>query len=52
VVTPEWTMNADGLVPVPMSAPGLGVEVDTDFIQSLTSRTETLEPRGAPVAVG
>jgi len=43
VVTPEWTMNADGLVPVPASTPGLGVEVDTDFIESLTSRSETLE---------
>ena len=43
VVTPEWTMNADGLVPVPASMPGLGVEVDTGFIESLTSRSETLE---------
>jgi hypothetical protein len=36
-------MNADGLVPVPTTTPGLGVEVDTDFIESLTSRSETLE---------
>jgi O-succinylbenzoate synthase len=43
VVRPEWTMNADGLVPVPTTTPGLGVEVDTDFIESLTSRSETLE---------
>jgi len=50
VVTPAWTMNADGLVPVPTTAPGLGVEVDTDFIQNLTSRSEVLEAR--PVAVG
>src|SRR6185503_11437375 len=43
VVTPEWTMNADGLVPVPATTPGLGVDVDTDFVESLTSRSETLE---------
>jgi len=49
-VTPEWTMNGEGLVPVPTTAPGLGVEVDTDFIQNLTSRSEVLEAR--PVAVG
>jgi o-succinylbenzoate synthase len=52
VVTPEWMMNAAGLVPVPASAPGLGVEVDTDFVQSLTSRSETLETRAAAIAVG
>jgi len=51
VVTPAWTMNADGLVPVPTTAPGLGVEVDTDFIQGLTSRTETLEARAVAVGV-
>ena len=37
VVTPEWTMNADGLVSVPTTAPGLGVDVDTDFIDSITT---------------
>jgi hypothetical protein len=52
VVTPAWTMNADGLVPVPTTAPGLGVEIDTDFIQGLTSRTETLEARAVAVGVG
>jgi len=51
VVTPAWTMNADGLVPVPTTAPGLGVDVDTDFVQSLTSRSEVLESR-AVVGVG
>jgi hypothetical protein len=44
-------MNADGLVPVPVTAPGLGVDVDTDFVQSLTSRSEVLESR-ATVGVG
>jgi hypothetical protein len=44
-------MNAAGLVPVPTTTPGLGVEVDTDFIQSLTSRSEVLQAREA-AAVG
>jgi hypothetical protein len=44
-------MNAAGLVPVPTQSPGLGVEVDVDFIQSLTTRSETLEAR-AVAAVG
>jgi O-succinylbenzoate synthase len=46
VVVPEWTMDEDGLVPVPFNRPGLGVTVDTDFIESLTVRTEEL--RGTP----
>ena len=51
VVHPEWTMDADGLVPVPRDRPGLGVEVDVDFIASLTKRTEVLRASGAAVAV-
>jgi hypothetical protein len=39
------------LVPVPVTAPGLGVAVDTDFVQSLTTRSEVLEARAA-VGVG
>jgi O-succinylbenzoate synthase len=42
IVTPEWTMNADGLVPVPHDRPGLGVEVDREMIEGLTVRTEEL----------
>lgn len=42
VVTPEWTMDADGMVRVPRDRPGIGVTVDTDFINSLTVRTEIL----------
>src|SRR5581483_5854172 len=36
IVTPEWTMGADGLVAVPHDRPGLGVDVDLDFIEHLT----------------
>ena len=42
VVTPEWTMDADGMVAVPLSKPGIGIEVDRDRIESLTVRTEEL----------
>lgn len=41
IVHPEWTMDAEGMVEVPRSAPGLGVEVDEDRIENLTVRTET-----------
>lgn len=40
-VTPEWTMNADGFVDVPRG-PGLGVDVDVDFIESLTIRVDEI----------
>jgi O-succinylbenzoate synthase len=42
IVTPEWTMDSEGMVRVPRGRPGIGVTVDTDFIESLTDRTETL----------
>jgi O-succinylbenzoate synthase len=42
IVTPEWTMDPDGMVRVPGDRPGIGVTVDADFIESLTDRTETL----------
>jgi o-succinylbenzoate synthase len=38
VVTPEWTMSADGMVRVPLDRPGLGVDVDVDRIDALTTR--------------
>jgi O-succinylbenzoate synthase len=47
VVVPEWTMNAEGLVPVPATTPGLGVEVDTDFIDAITTRVEVLSSKVA-----
>ena len=42
VVTPEWTMDAAGMVTVPTDRPGLGVTVDIDRIDSLTVRRRTL----------
>ena len=39
VVTPAWTMDADGRVAVPLDRPGIGVEVDVDFIDDCTVRT-------------
>lgn len=41
IVTPEWTMDADGMVAVP-TGPGLGITVDVDRIDNLTNRRETL----------
>jgi O-succinylbenzoate synthase len=42
VVTPEWTMDAEGMVRVPRDRPGLGVSVDTKMIDELTVRSEVL----------
>lgn len=42
IVTPEWTMTADGRVRVPRDRPGLGVDVNMDRIDDLTVRTEAL----------
>ncbi len=51
IVTPEWTMDADGMVQVPRDRPGLGIAVDRDFIDSLTVRTEVRRAGSRPVAV-
>ncbi len=40
VVTPEWTMDADGWVAVPRERPGLGVRVDEGRIEALTVRRD------------
>jgi O-succinylbenzoate synthase len=42
IVSPEWTMDGDGMVTVPRDQPGTGVQVDTDRIDDLTSRSETV----------
>jgi O-succinylbenzoate synthase len=44
VVAPEWTMDSDGMVRVPHDRPGLGVTVDREFVDSLTTRIEELRP--------
>lgn len=43
VVVPEWTMDGEGWVQVPRSAPGLGVAVDVERIEALTVRRESLD---------
>jgi len=42
LVTPEWTMNGEGMVQVPWDRPGLGVEAERDRIEDLTVRVEVL----------
>jgi O-succinylbenzoate synthase len=49
IVTPEWTMDAEGMVHVPVNRPGLGVAVDEDLIESLTVRREELRADRAMV---
>jgi hypothetical protein len=45
VVTPEWTMDADGMVHVPRDKLGIGIGVDTARIEDLTVKREALESR-------
>lgn len=42
IITPAWTMNAEGMVSVPLDKPGLGVNINLDRIDNLTVRSETL----------
>jgi hypothetical protein len=44
-------MDADGMVRVPRERPGIGVDLDTDLIDSLTTRVEVLSATRAMVAV-
>ena len=52
IVTPEWTMDADGMVEVPHDKPGLGIEVDIEMIERLTMRRKELHalPTMVPVS--
>jgi O-succinylbenzoate synthase len=43
VVTPEWTMDASGMVQVPLTEPGIGVAVDVDRVDALTVRTQVIK---------
>jgi o-succinylbenzoate synthase len=47
IVTPEWTMDADGMVHVPLDRPGFGVAVNIDRVEDMTVRKEVLAPSGA-----
>jgi O-succinylbenzoate synthase len=42
IVTPEWTMDGDGMVAVPRDRPGIGVVVDRNRVDDLTVRSEEL----------
>jgi o-succinylbenzoate synthase len=42
IVTPEWTMDADGMVRVPVELPGIGVTVDVNRVDDLTVRQRTI----------
>jgi O-succinylbenzoate synthase len=42
IVTPEWTMDDEGWIGVPVDQPGIGVEVDRDRVEDLTVRREEL----------
>jgi O-succinylbenzoate synthase len=44
IVTPEWTMSADGMVRVPLDRTGLGVNVDRGRVDDLTVRMKVLTP--------
>lgn len=44
IVKPEWTMDDEGMVHVPIERPGIGVTVDVDRIEGLTLRREDLVP--------
>jgi O-succinylbenzoate synthase len=45
VVIPEWTMDREGWVNVPVDQPGMGVRVDMDRVEDLTVRREELRAR-------
>ena len=42
IVSPEWTMDAEGMVTVPRGENGIGVRVDVERIESITKRSEVL----------
>jgi O-succinylbenzoate synthase len=51
IVSPEWIMDKDGMVPVPLDRAGLGVEVDVEMIEGLTVRREEVRASRTMVAV-
>ncbi|HSJ24256.1 MAG TPA: o-succinylbenzoate synthase [Longimicrobiales bacterium] len=42
IVTPEWAMDEHGSMRVPLHRPGLGVDVDVDYVDDITVRREDL----------
>ena len=52
IVTPEWTMSADGMVRVPFDRRGLGVDVDVGRVDNLTVRTVKLSAPRSRASAG
>jgi len=42
IVLPEWTMDREGRMRVPVDRPGMGVEVDLNRVEDLTVRREEM----------
>jgi o-succinylbenzoate synthase len=42
VVTPAWTMDSVAQIKIPLDRPGIGVDVDVDFVDKLTVRSTVL----------
>jgi O-succinylbenzoate synthase len=42
IVSPEWTMSPEGTMTVPLSRPGLGVDIDVERIDAITVRRAVL----------
>jgi O-succinylbenzoate synthase len=42
IVIPEWTMDKEGRIEVPVDRPGMGVEVDLNRVDDLTVRREEI----------
>lgn len=43
IVYPQWEMDGDGYVGVPLERPGMGVEVDRERVEFLCARKEVLK---------
>jgi O-succinylbenzoate synthase len=50
IVTPEWTMDGDGMVRVPLDQPGIGVAVNMNRVDNLTVRHEALFAASTSIA--
>jgi O-succinylbenzoate synthase len=42
IVSPEWTMDEEGMMAVPLGRTGIGVDVDTERVDALTVRRAVL----------
>jgi O-succinylbenzoate synthase len=44
IVSPEWTMTSDGMMRVPLDRPGIGVDIDLEYVEALMVRRAVLRP--------